>query len=358
MEEKYLNLLKDLIRLRPVTSDLPAVNRASERMHQFLSEHGLNCTMEELNGRKILYASTTAGKVPDLLMNAHIDVVPAEDEKQYEPEIKDGWLYARGAGDCLGNAVCIAKILCEAEPGISIGAIFTADEETGGKTTERMVALGYKAKRAIFVLDSWNDHNISCQQKGILIVKLTAHGKGGHSSSPWAYDNPIDKLMDGYLRFRNVWKNPTPEDTWHNSMAATVIRGGMVNNQIPDTAEMLINFRYIHPEEKDAILQQLREQTKLEVSVERICPPVVVSQDSPELKLLAETYSEITGIKVGFAKMHGATDARWFVPLNLPIAIFGAEYTGIHSPVEKARLSSIQELGDVVRQVCRKMFKS
>ena len=54
--------------------------------------------------------------LPTLLLNAHIDVVPAAYESQYEPEIKDGWIYARGASDCLGNAVCIIKVLCKADP--------------------------------------------------------------------------------------------------------------------------------------------------------------------------------------------------------------------------------------------------
>ncbi|MBO4631925.1 MAG: M20/M25/M40 family metallo-hydrolase [Lentisphaeria bacterium] len=353
--QEYLKLLEDLIRLRPVSEDVQAVNRATDLLHNYLSGHGLHCTVEELEGRKILYASNVSDKNPDLLLNAHIDVVPAAYESQYEPEYRDGRIYARGAGDCLGNAVCIVKILCEAEPDMSIGAIFTTNEETGGETTGRMVELGYNAKHAIVVMDHWNNYSICCAQKGILIAKLTAHGKGGHSSEPWAFDNPIDKLMDGYLRFRSTWKNPPKDDQWHSTMAATVISGGMVGNQIPDTAEMLLNFRYIRPGENEEIMQKLREVTGLEVTLDRICPPVTVSEDAPVLKILADTVEEIAGVRPGFDRMNGATDARWFASLKTPIAIMGIESDGAHAKVEYARVDSIELFSRIIKSLSRKL---
>ena len=353
--QEYLKLLENLIRLRPETAKLSAVNQAAETLRTFLAGRGLHCTMEELDGRKILYASNVPGKNPDLLLNAHLDVVPAAYENQYEPEYRDGWIYARGSGDCLGNAICISKILCEADPDVSIGAIFTTNEETGGETTGRMVELGYRPKRLIMVMDSWHNYNICSAQKGILVVRLTAHGKGGHSSAPWAFDNPIDKLMDGYLRFRESWKNPTKEDSWHTSMAATVIKGGLVNNQIPDTAEMLLNFRYLQPGEKEEILQRLRETTGLEVTAVHTSLPVSVSQDAPELKIVADAVEEVIGSRPGFDRMHGATDARWFASLNMPIAIMGIETEGAHAKVERAKLDSIETMSRIVKSISRKL---
>ncbi len=353
--KEYLNLLDELIRLRPATENIPAVNRAAETIREFLAGRGLHCAMEELSGRKILYASNVGGKTPDLLLNAHIDVVPAAYESQYEPEYRDGWLYARGASDCLGNAVCIIKSLCEADPAVSIGAIFTSDEETGGETTGHMVKLGYQSERLIVVMDHWNKYNICCAQKGILIARLTAHGKGGHSSTPWAFDNPIDKLMDGYLKFRQNWKNPAKEDSWHTSMAATVIRGGLVGNQIPDTAEMLLNFRFLEPGEYEKLLRQLRELTGLEVTLEETCPPVTVSTDAPELKIMADTVEEIAGVRPEFDRMHGATDARWFASLNKPIAIMGIEGEGAHAKIERCKVDSIGEFSKIIKAVSRKL---
>ena len=353
--EEYLKLLEDLIRLRPVTADIPAVNRVVDRLQAFLTAKGLHCATEELEGRKILYASNVPGKNPDLMLNAHLDVVPAAYESQYEPEYKDGWLYARGASDCLGNAICAVKVLCEAGPDLSIGAIFTTNEETGGETTGHMVFCGYVPKRMVFVMDHWNHYNICSAQKGILSVKLTAHGKGGHSSAPWLFDNPIDKLMDGYLKFRNQWKNPPADDPWHTTMAATVINGGMVTNQIPDSAEMILNFRYLRPEEREELMRKLNEVTGLEVELDRTCPPVFVSEDAPELKVMIDAVEEVIGIRPGFDRMNGATDARWFASTGKPIAIVGIEGSGAHAKVERVKVDAIDLFSKVVKTAAQKL---
>ena len=172
---------------------------------------------------------------------------------------------------------------------------------------------------------------------------------------PWLFDNPIDKLMDGYLKFRKTWKNPGLDDTWQTTMAATVIQGGMVTNQIPDTAEMLLNFRYLRPGENDEIMQQLREVTGLDVTLDRTCPPVTVSKEAPELKSLADAIEEIAGVKPGFDRMNGATDARWFASLNVPIAIFGIEHEGAHEKVERAKVDSIEQFSRIVLCAARKL---
>ena len=94
---EYKELLYRLIECRPVTADVSAVNQAENVMRDFLESRGLYCTMEVIDGRQTLYASTRPGKVQDVLLNAHLDVVPANDENQFTPCEKDGWLYARGA---------------------------------------------------------------------------------------------------------------------------------------------------------------------------------------------------------------------------------------------------------------------
>ncbi len=60
-----LKLLEDLIRIPSVSTDIPQVNRAEEAMRDYLEAHGLACSFEEFEGRKILYSSTVPGKVQD-----------------------------------------------------------------------------------------------------------------------------------------------------------------------------------------------------------------------------------------------------------------------------------------------------
>ena len=118
-----------------------------------------------------------------------------------------------------------------------------AYEESGGSTTAYMVERGYGAKKIILILDA-APYGIAHAQKGIISLTLRANGKGGHSSEPWALSNPIDLLVDGYVKLRAAWP-ALPADHWGDSMTPCIISGGQAFNQIPDTAEMVLNIRFI-----------------------------------------------------------------------------------------------------------------
>ncbi len=339
-----LELLKESIRCKPVSENVPCVNRAVECMHEFLRVHGLHCEIQELNGRKILYAATSPGRIQDVLLNAHLDVVPAPDS-MFEPEERDGKLFGRGTADCLGHAVIIARLLCDCagKPGIS--AIFTSDEEIGGETTAFMVKQGYGARKMILVLDG-APGAIACAQKGILVLTLRASGKGGHASIPWCLDNPIDRLIDGYRNLRSAWP-ALPDDHWGDSMAPCILSAGSAGNQIPDTAEMVLNIRFVREENRGEILRRVRELTGLEVTVDQETSPLFVDENHPAMQLLRKTMQEqYPGREIPFFRMHGATDARHFARSGVPIAILGTDAGGVHMAEEWI---SIQGMEDTLR---------
>lgn len=354
----YVELLKKLIGMRTVTADVNAVNRAQDALRSFLTEHGLACTMEELDGRKVLYASTVPGKTPDLLLNAHVDVVPAENDSQFSPVVEGEWIIGRGSGDCLGNAVCAVKTLCEAGPDISVGAVFSSDEETGGLTTKHMVSLGYAARRLVCVLDNYDDDNICSAQKGIMYLKLAARGTSGHSSAPWLFDNPVDKLVAGYARLLEKWKNPVQDDQWHASIAGTMMRAGIIANQIPDTAEMTVNVRYTRPEERESIVGFIRETTGLEVEFVSGRPPLAVRESAEELDLLAAVMAKHFGKKPEFTRMNGATDACYFAAGSAPVAIIGIKFSGAHAKSERASLVSLERYSLMLEELARSLKES
>ena len=148
-----VELLRALAACRPVSADVPAVNSAVDLLWAELESAGLHTTVEELQNRRILFAATVAnGKCPDVLLNAHLDVVPAEPD-QFDIREENGRLYGRGASDCLGNCAVAAGVLNRLKGRASVGAIFSTDEEIGGETTAAMVERGYGATRLILVMD-------------------------------------------------------------------------------------------------------------------------------------------------------------------------------------------------------------
>lgn len=345
-----VELLKKLIACKAVTENIPAVNNAVDLMHEFLSSNGIYCIEEKCSdGRKILYAATEETKAPDVLLNAHLDVVPATEE-QFIPRIENGIMFARGTGDCQGNAVVLADLLLRVKGKASVGVIFSTDEEDGGLTTEYMVRHGYTAKKMIIVADG-NPYSIAIAQKGIIDCTLVANSKGGHSSTPWDFKNSIDMLIDGYIKLRDAWPKSSANNQWVDTMAPTILSGGAVHNQIPDSAQMHINIRYINATDCEEIIKKIEEITGLEVIISSICSPFFADENDPMVVALKKAMQDMYPEKnITLIRMNGATDARHFAKLSAPIAVIGIDGDGIHTSNESLRLASLDENADLLEQ--------
>ena len=348
-DDVYINLLCDLIKTRPVSRDASAVNKAQHKMMQFLTERGLYCTMERSGKRDVLFAATAPGKEQDYILCVHLDVVPAINEKQYDPVIKDGRLYARGSKDCLGHAVAAAKILCSLPAGKKVGCIFTANEEIGGSTTAFMIKQGYKAKKMGFVLDGGN--GVFYAQKGILEMKVTAYGKSGHSSRPWEFDNPVEKLIRGLNNVISKWENPANEDDWRPSLAVTILKAGNVSNRIPDKAEARINVRVVKLEDIDRILNFVKQQSGLEVTNYPPTDPFDTDPNSKEMQQVVAAYNRAFKRDTKPMRMCATTDARHLYKMGCPIAITGIDGDDSHGANEYLDLSSIDKLVSMLLEI-------
>ena len=102
-------------------------------------------------GRVNVLATTAPGELA-VLLNGHIDVVPADatawSSSPWEPVRRDGWLYGRGAGDMKGGfamASLALDALRRADPAaldIAIGFLSVIEEECTGNGTLAAVREG------------------------------------------------------------------------------------------------------------------------------------------------------------------------------------------------------------------------
>lgn len=344
-----LALLDRLVRIPSVTADIAANDRAQELVADWLSAHGVRTVFETAaDGRKVLFASTVPGKTPDILLNAHTDVVPAPDG-MFAPVERDGWLCGRGTGDCKGNVVVIARLLAELNGKASVGAVFSSDEEVAGDAAETMVRLGYGAKKLVVVMDS-QPYSLCTAEKGHAFITLTARGRAAHSSRPWEGENAIDALMAGLAKvLPHLPHAATREDFWHETLVPTVLSAGDVPNRLPDTASAVFNLRSIRPDAAEEWVARLRELSGLEATLGANFAPVETDADAPVLqRLAAHLRTAWPERPVPFVKMNGATDARSFVKLGVPLVITSVEKRGDHADSEGVRLASLDDVGDAL----------
>ena len=144
-ENRFLEELFSLIRI-PSISALPQHKEdmlaCAERWRQLLLEAGADeAYIMPSQGNPLVYAEKRVNpQAPTVLIYAHYDVMPAEplelwESKPFEPEIRDGRIWARGADDDKGQAMIQAKafeyLVREGLLRHNVKFIFEGEEEIG-----------------------------------------------------------------------------------------------------------------------------------------------------------------------------------------------------------------------------------
>jgi succinyl-diaminopimelate desuccinylase len=341
-------LVKRMMRMRPVSSDRRAVNRLVDFVRDYLRKRKVHTRVEKHEGRKILYGSTTRGKTSKILLNPHLDVVPADDD-MFKPREKGGRIYGRGAGDCLGNCAVGIRLLDRLRGKADVGVVFSTDEELGGHTAERMVKLGYRA--GFVIITDGGAYRIAVAQKGVHAVRLTATGKACHGSTPWRGDNAIERLIRGYVKVKKLFP-PVRRDSWKTTMSPNVIKAGTVFNRVPDRAEMILDIRYTEDVSPGALVRKIRSVSGLKVSPVETCPVVFCDEKDPRIRGLARHMERVFRRKIRMVRMMGATDARHFKKLKVPVAIIGVPSKGAHSTTEWVSVRGMEHYEDMLYDYC------
>ena len=345
-------LLTEFLSVPSVTKNIPELDRSIGVLKSWLEARGVFCTIERNEaGTPGLYAATTPGKVHDYLFVGHVDVVAAP-ESMFVPRVEGDRIFARGACDTKGNDIVMCQVLANLVDKASIGMFLAADEEGGGAgtgTPQVMIDRGYVPRKLILVGDSAGEEpgQLFTAEKGHSVFRLIARGKGGHSSRPWALDNPIPKLCEGYLRFRTAWdRDADPNEHWRTVLSPTIIHASDVGNVVADSAEMHLSCRYVSMADYDRAVRTLEETTGLEVVHRPGRRPVENKPNDPEIAALLKAMDG--GIPGGIreGRMSAATDASYYVTTGVPIVIFACDGGEPHSDREWGSLKALDDYAD------------
>ncbi|MFV1922852.1 MAG: succinyl-diaminopimelate desuccinylase [Methylotenera sp.] len=200
---------------------------------------------------------------PMLMFAGHTDVVPTGPLAQwhtppFEPTIKDGILYARGAADMKTS---LAAFITSIEEYVaenpnhkgSIGLLITSDEEgiAINGTLKVVEALKARGERFDYCIVGEPTSNkvvgdmIKNGRRGSLGGNLTVKGIQGHIAYPHLIKNPIHSVAPAIKDMvETTWDEGNdyfPPTSWQISN----INGGTgATNVVPGEVNILFNFRY------------------------------------------------------------------------------------------------------------------
>ena len=336
--ESDLVRLEKLIRIPSVSSNIVEVNRAVDFLDGELGRDGLYRQIETMpDGRRVLFAANESTRRPDILLSAHLDVVPEKDPSQFVPRRENGRIYGRGASDCKEHVVLCARLMRELKGRVSIGAIFGSDEEIGGMSTAFMIDKGYGAAKMVIVLDS-EQFAITTRQKGLARYVIEADAPPTHAGMvKGAPPNAVQELIRSY-EAAAAEISDFEDGTWRDVMMLERVSGTR------EHAEMEISVRCARKGGFEAVENLLRDKFKRDLRCLRKAEAVLLDETQPYLVAFRERMRRAwPNRKVDFYHLNSSTDARHLQRLNLPMLILGVDARGAHTATEYVEIPSLDE---------------
>jgi acetylornithine deacetylase/succinyl-diaminopimelate desuccinylase-like protein len=165
----WLEELSQFLRIPSISAD-PAhgedVREAAEWVCEFVRGAGGDAELLSTRGQPLavgdLPASDGPGDAPTILIYGHFDVQPAApleawETPPFEPAVRDGWIYARGAADDKGNLYLLLKAAATlAEEGrlpVNVRIACDGEEETGGDSIVNFLARDERGADACVIFD-------------------------------------------------------------------------------------------------------------------------------------------------------------------------------------------------------------
>ena len=386
MENDALSIARDLIRCPSVT---PADAGALGVLETRLRAAGFDVhrvTFSEPGAADIdnLYARIGRG-APHLSFAGHTDVVPTGDESAwshgaFSGDVKDGFLYGRGAVDMKGGVACSVAATLDflaahggRPPGDgSISFIITGDEEAAAvngtvKLMQWADARGEKFDHCVLGEPSNVETMGDCikvgrrgSQSGTLIVD----GVQGHVAYPHQASNPIPDIAELITALDS---EPLDRGSDHfqasNLEFSSVDVGNAAHNVIPAQARARFNIRYNDRHTQES-LRALIEERVAKASGNRIHARVewepsnagvFITQPGPFIDLAVAAIEAVTGRKPDLTTGGGTSDAR-FITHYCPVIEFGLVSKTMHQIDERAPVADIETLTRIYRGVLERYF--
>lgn len=313
------------------------------------------------------------GDGPSLLLNGHIDVVPADEPEvwtapPFAPRIEAGWLYGRGSGDMKGG-VAMATLAIEAllslAPDVvrgSLSFLSVIEEECTGNGTLAAARAGVLADAVL--LPEPTDLQLLCAGIGVVWLDVTVEGRSAHAQSADTAVNAIDAalVVMGALEElehemnANVVEPALNGATHPYNVNVGIMRAGDWGSSVPARARMTVRVGHPTAWSTDEAERRVRD------AIDAVCaddpwlrehPPVIrpsgfraegyaLDPGHTLARRVAAAHTEAHGAPAEVVGAPSTTDARLYLNhFDAPALCYGPRVRRIHGIDECVELDSI-----------------
>jgi LysW-gamma-L-lysine carboxypeptidase len=181
---------------------------------------------------------------PTILLCGHMDTIAGN----LPVRVENNKLYGAGAVDAKGPlaAMIVSAAELAQEKALQARVLLAAavEEEATSKGIKHIIKQGPQADYAIFGEPSGVE-NITIGYKGSLHLKITCETETGHSSSPWLYENSLEKGFELWQQIKTAYPPVDEQKSPFNAVTACLVKldGGMGNSKVPSKCDMRVDIR-------------------------------------------------------------------------------------------------------------------
>ncbi len=371
-------LTQQLVRCPSVT---PEEGGALVLLESLLTDAGFACTRIDRGGVSNLFARWGSRNARTLGFNGHTDVVPVGDADAWtvDPfgaEIRDGYLYGRGATDMKsGVAAWVAAAIdfvADAPADASLVITITGDEE-GDATDGTTAILDWMAEAGETMDDcivgeptSPNEMGemMKIGRRGSMTAYFTARGVQGHSAYPHRALNPVPALA---RLIADLAAHELDNGTDHfdaSTLAVTTFdTGNPATNVIPAECRATVNIRFNDAHSSSDLIRWLNTEaarvgkaTGVDIEMTAtVSGESFVTPPGPLSDLVATAVEAETGRRPEASTSGGTSDAR-FVKAICPVVEFGLVGKTMHQVDERVKVDQIGQLKTIYSRLIRDYF--
>ena len=309
----------------------------------------------------------------------HTDVVPAGNEdawntKPFEPTIKDGFLYGRGAADMKGglaSMVTATENFVKENPNHNgtIAFLITSDEEgvAINGTVKVMDYLKENNQKIDFCLiGEPSSTNITGDvikngRRGSLNGEINVQGQQGHVAYPHLAQNPIHLIAPALSELcKQEWDNGNEYFPATSFQISNVHSGDGVTNVIPGEAKVMFNIRYSTETTKEELKSKVHEILdlhKLDYSVDWSHSGYPFLTPKGELvSACISAVKETKEITPELATSGGTSDGRFIAQEGTQVVELGPVNATIHQVNESVLVQDLEDLSRIYSKVLTKIL--
>jgi LysW-gamma-L-lysine carboxypeptidase len=272
---------------------------------------------------------------PTIFLCGHMDTVVGH----LPLRVEEDKIYARGAVDAKGPLAAMVMAAAEVskEPAFK-GKVLIAcvvQEEATSRGVRHLITQGIHADYAIFAEPSGVE-NITIGYKGQIQLKVICKTQTGHSSTPWLYENALEKAYELWSQIKSSYPPLEKQESPFNAVTAclTKVSGGRATSLIPFESEMCIDIRVppqfttaqVFEETRKVIEQYKAANPKVEVkaSIEDTVEPFEVDKSSLLVHALSSSIRKVLNKPATLLRKTGTGDMNILGhAMNMPIVTYG-----------------------------------